>query len=84
MARSNTLTPEARKAQARYAARSRDLGRDHPDTRAAQREWRSERYLAAVAASVAAAPPLSPEQRVRLAAILRPVTVLASENEVAA
>ncbi|MFD9703841.1 hypothetical protein [Lentzea sp. NPDC059081] len=78
------LTSEARKAQARYAARTRELGPDHPDTLTAQGEWRSERYLAAVAASVAAAPPLSLEQRDRLSQILRPAVIAADGSEVAA
>jgi hypothetical protein len=82
MARSST--PEARQAQSRYATRTRELGPNHPETLAAQGEWRSERYLAAVRAAVADAPPLTAEQRARLAQLLRPAVTVASGSEVAA
>lgn len=79
-----TTSPASRRAQGVYASRVRELGPEHPETVAAQGEWRSERYLAAIDAIVSEAPPLSPEQRARLSAILRPTTILNCENEVSA
>ncbi|RDI19675.1 hypothetical protein [Lentzea flaviverrucosa] len=80
MAHSN---PEVRQAQSRYATRTRELGPNHPETQAAQAEFRSERYMAAVRAAVADAPPLTSEQRARIAAILAPVTVASGTEEAA-
>lgn len=69
-------TPESRHAQARLAASVRELGTEHPDTVAAQQEFRSERYLARIRAIVAEAPPvsdMSDQQRHTLRSLLAPV-----------
>jgi uncharacterized protein (DUF2267 family) len=60
----------SRKAQARLAVTIRDCGTNHPTTREARAAFESERYLAAVQAAVASAPPLTPQQREQLRAIL--------------
>ncbi|WP_410644526.1 hypothetical protein [Amycolatopsis sp. lyj-346] len=76
MSRPLAVSAEARQARGRLAASTRDHGPDHPITCAARREFRSEKYLASVRAVVDAAPPidqLKPEQRDRLASLLRPV-----------
>lgn len=83
MPHSGKTTPESRRAQGRMGALKRNLGADHPETVRAQEVWRSEAYIAAIHAAVADAPPLTPEQRSRIAAILRPVTI-ASGTEAAA
>jgi hypothetical protein len=71
------LSRESLHARGVLAARHRDHGADHPLTRVADREYRSEAYLAAVRAAVADAPPLTAEQRARLRAILKPVVTTA-------
>jgi len=65
----------SRKAQARLAVAIRDHGAEHSTTREARAAFESERYLAAVAAAVNNAPPLGPEQRERLRAILSTIPV---------
>ncbi|GAB2865436.1 hypothetical protein [Lentzea nigeriaca] len=77
-------TPETLSARGTLARRTALFGPDDPRTEQARAAFRSERYLAAVAASVAAAPPLTAEQRSRLAAILKPVVTVAIGSEVAA
>jgi hypothetical protein len=72
-----STSSESLRARGILAARHRDHGAHHPLTRAAEREYRSEAYLAGVRAAVADAPPLSAEQRSRLRAILTPVTTAA-------
>lgn len=67
-------SPESRRAQAKAATSTRHLGSDHPATVAAQAEFRSERWLAAVQAAVDEAPAtLTPEQEIRLTALIQPV-----------
>ncbi|TCK25446.1 hypothetical protein EV378_1254 [Pseudonocardia endophytica] len=62
------------------ASAVRQYGPNDPRTRAARDNWRGESYLAAVAAAVADAPPLSPDQRDRLAVLLRPAAVAAEQR----
>jgi hypothetical protein len=71
-------TPESRSAQARLAVVTREHGPVAAPTVAAREHWRSEKYLAAVQAAVAAAPPLSADQRDRLSRILAPVVKVVS------
>ncbi len=78
------ISPETRRAQCTLAVRTRDHGPDHPATAAARAEYKSARYLEAVAAAVASAPPLTPAQRARLAQILAPVVATVSSAEAAA
>lgn len=61
--------------RARVAALSRDRASDDPDLIEARRALRAERLAAQIAAQVDAWPPLTPEQRDRLAGLLRPATV---------
>lgn len=71
-----TATPESRRAQAKLAVSTRERGPDHPETVAAQQEFRSERYLARIRTIVADAPPvsdMSDEQRNTLRSLLAPV-----------
>jgi hypothetical protein len=70
------LSRESRRARGVLAASHRDHGADHPLTRAADREYRSEAYLAGVRAAVADAPALTAEQRSRLRTILSPVCTI--------
>jgi hypothetical protein len=57
--------------RARYAALTRSRPADDPDLIDARRNLRAARLEDAIRAAVAAAPPLTDEQRTRLAAILR-------------
>jgi hypothetical protein len=56
--------------RARVAALSRDRAPDDPELLNARRGLREERLAAAIRKAVDAAPPLSDEQRTRLAALL--------------
>jgi len=56
--------------RARVAALSRDRAPDDPELLNARRDLREERLAAAIRKAVDAAPPLSDEQRTRLAALL--------------
>jgi hypothetical protein len=56
--------------RARVAALSRDRAPDDPDLINARRNLRAERLAAAIRKTVDAAPPLTIEQRARLAALL--------------
>jgi hypothetical protein len=78
------VTPETLSARGTLARRTALFGPDDPRTEQARAAFRSEAYLAAVAASVAAAPPLTAEQRARLAAILKPAVTVAAGAGVAA
>lgn len=78
MATIKATSPEARSARARLAVRTREHGPNHPATRSARQEFRSERWLAAVRAVVDEAPPLTDEQRDRLGVLLAPVVQVAA------
>lgn len=65
------LTQERRKAAARKAAFERHRGPDHPNTRFAARDLRAAELAEHIERIVDAAPPLTPEQRDRLALLLR-------------
>lgn len=65
------LSPAARSARGRIAALSRSRVPDDPDLQAAHRDLRAERLASHVAEVVGAAPPLTSEQRERIAALLR-------------
>ncbi|MGV0788684.1 hypothetical protein ABQF33_17385 [Mycolicibacterium sp. XJ2] len=67
-----TATPEIRSAAGRVASLSRDLDQDDPDLIDAQRQLREAQLAAHIAQVVASAPPLTTEQRDRLAELLRP------------
>jgi hypothetical protein len=56
--------------RARVAALSRDRAPDDPELLNARRNLRAERLALAICKAVDAAPPLSDEQRTRLAALL--------------
>lgn len=58
--------------RARVAALSRDRSPDDPELINARRDLRAERLADHIADVVNAAPPLTNEQRARLAALLRP------------
>jgi hypothetical protein len=59
--------------RARVAGLSRDRKSDDPELVAARRDLKAARLEDYVASVVASAPPLTPEQRDRIAALLRPV-----------
>jgi hypothetical protein len=65
------LSADARHHRARIAALSRDRQPDDPDLIEARRNLRALRLEEHVAKVVASAPPLTAEQRDRIAAILR-------------
>ena len=58
--------------RARVASLSRSRADDDPDLISARRNLRTERLAEQIAAQVDTWPPLTPEQRERLAALLRP------------
>jgi hypothetical protein len=60
--------------RARIAALSRSRKADDPDLITARRDLRAEKLADHIRQVVDAAPPLSDEQRDRLAALLRPTT----------
>lgn len=75
-------SPESLRARGKLATKHRLRGPHDPETRAAEHEYRSERYLAGVKAAVADAPTLSAIQRDRLRQILTPVvTELVAEPD---
>lgn len=65
------LNPEQRKKRASIAAKRRHNPTD-PDTADAQRDFRAERAEDYIRRLVDEAPPLTDEQRARLAALLAP------------
>ena len=65
------LTASERQQRASIAARRRHHGSD-PETDRLAREFRAERLAAHIRRTVDAAPPLTSEQRERLAMLLRP------------
>jgi hypothetical protein len=82
MSTRSPTTPASRKAQGRLAVANRDHGTDHPRTREAREAFKSEQYLARVQAAVASAPPLTPEQREQLRAILTTAPVVPELAEI--
>jgi hypothetical protein len=73
-----TISPEVAHTRARVAAKSRDHNRAAcPETELsdAKRDHRAAVLADYIARSLAAAPPLTDEQRVRLAELLRPVQI---------
>jgi hypothetical protein len=67
-----SANPQRRATTARIAAATR-WGNPSPELEAAHRDLAAERLAEYVAKVVAAAPPLTPAQRDRIAALLRPV-----------
>jgi hypothetical protein len=67
------LHPEVAKARARVAALSRPDAGDDTKRTDAKRDLAAAKITAYVEKILAAAPPLSDEQRTRLAELLRPV-----------
>lgn len=65
--------------RARYAALKRCHGADHPSTEAASRDLREAVLAKHIARLVDQAPPLTDEQRARLAGLLTPTTARAGE-----
>ncbi|MGR6317841.1 hypothetical protein Q2K19_03665 [Micromonospora soli] len=63
----------------RYAALKRRHGADHPTTQAASRELREATLARHITRLVDQAPPLTDEQRARLAGLLRPAGGQAGE-----
>lgn len=57
--------------RARVASLSRSRSADDPDLLDARRNLKTERLAEAITRTVDAAPPLTPEQRERLAVLLR-------------
>jgi len=80
----SVTTPASRKAQGRLAVAIRDHGTDHPTTQQARSAFEAERYLAAVRAAVADAPPLTADQCARLRQILATAPTTANQAEAAA
>lgn len=64
---------EERSARGRLARATALHGAEHPRTRAVREEWRSARWVAAVAAVAAEAPPLDAETRAHVRRLLAPV-----------
>ena len=77
-------TPASGVAQGRLAVAVRDHGPDHPATQQARSAFEAERYLAAVRAAVAAAPPLTADQCARLRQILVTAPTTVNQAEAAA
>ncbi|RDH75508.1 hypothetical protein DVS77_26270 [Mycolicibacterium moriokaense] len=67
---SNTWT----KARSDLGIKTRKLGPDHPETIEARRTFRAERTAAYIEKVLAEAPPLTDEQRIRLAELFRPAS----------
>ncbi|TNH24068.1 hypothetical protein FHG89_25675 [Micromonospora orduensis] len=61
-----------RSKRAAYASHKRHHGADHPTTQAASQEMREAALARHISRLVDAAPPLTEEQRARLAGLLRP------------
>jgi hypothetical protein len=66
-----TTTPASRHKRAQLARESQRLKPDNPKLVELRREFVAERIAENVARALADAPPLTPEQRDRIAAILR-------------
>lgn len=66
----SVMDPEARALRARCAALKRSRPDDDPDLQSARRDFAANRLAAHVQNALDAAPPLTPEQRERIAALL--------------
>jgi hypothetical protein len=66
------LNPAQRKLRAQIAAKTRHRGPEHPETAEAHREYRAEGLAEHVRRVVDTFPPLTAEQRDKIAALLRP------------
>lgn len=62
------------KARSDLGVKTRKLGPDHPDTIEARRTFRAEQTAAYIEKVLAEAPPLTDEQKIRLAELFRPST----------
>lgn len=62
--------PDVASARARHAILTRHRGAEHPTTRDAARDLRAAQLAEHVRRKVAEWPPLTPEQRARVAALL--------------
>lgn len=60
------------KARSDLGVKTRKLGADHPDTIEARRTFRAEQTAAYIEKVLAEAPPLTDEQKARLAELFRP------------
>lgn len=65
------LSPAGRKLKGKHAILTRHRGPDHAETIEAERDYRAEVLAEHVRRVVDTAPPLTPAQRDRLAALLR-------------
>jgi len=70
--------------RATYAAQKRHHGTDHPATQAASRELREATLARHITRLVDQAPPLTDEQRARLAGLLMPAAGQAERADAAA
>lgn len=68
---SYSMPAAATRERARYASLTRSRPADDPELLEAKRKWRAEMFAGHVAKLVAEAPPLSDEQRARIAGLLR-------------
>ncbi|MFI7677879.1 hypothetical protein [Actinophytocola sp. NPDC049390] len=68
------MSQQKTSAARRKAILTRHLGADHPDTQKAAQDWAYMALDEYVSAIVAKAPPLTEEQRAKIAALLAPVT----------
>lgn len=69
------------KARSELGHKTRKLGPDHPETIEARRTFREERTAAYIEKVLAEAPPLTDEQRTRLAELLRPAKRATASRE---
>lgn len=65
------ISPESRQHRARLAQKTRKLGPDSAETLDARRDYAAARLEDHVRQTVASAPPLTDEQRSRIAALLQ-------------
>lgn len=66
------------KARSDLGIKTRKLGPDHPETIEARRTFRAERTAAYIEKVLAEAPPLTVEQRARLAELFSPASIAPS------
>lgn len=71
MSKGPPLSPDGRKFRGKHAVLTRHRGPDAPETIEAARDYRAEVLAEHVRKVVDAAPPLTAEQRDRIAALLR-------------
>jgi hypothetical protein len=77
------LSPAVTHERARIAALSRDRQPDDPKLVEARRNLHAARLKQHIEKTLAAAPPLTDEQRCRLAELLRPVRRLGGDTDAA-